>query len=110
MDENSCYIKEKEEDLLNLSENSEEMDNFSEEHKDFGSRDRIEQDYRDDMDESVLLEQLVGFNTQNSMKSKDSFKSSSQKPVQTENDLYELDVNRKIVLFPMIVDLDMLVL
>jgi len=97
---------------MNLSENSEEIDAFSEEHKDYnGNGDRIDYELRDDMDESVLLEQLVGFNIHNnsSSKNKDSFKSSSQKPIQTENDVYEIDLNRKIVLFSMIVDLDVLV-
>ena len=38
---------------------------------------------RDDLDESGLLEQLVGYDQNSKSKNNDNFKGSSQKPVQT---------------------------
>lgn len=83
----------------------------SEEYKDNNnSFDDFQEGLRDDLDESGLLEELMGFNQTSGSKAKQTGqKGTSQKPLQTENDLYEPDVSRKIILFPLIVDLDMIV-
>ena len=129
-------FKEKEEDLMNLLENSEENSQNSEENKQSNSDDSLE--IREDLDESGILEQLMTYNQPASKKDPSSTKPMSQKPLQTgknsffsifrkfvfflkfsrfdhkmlfslENDLYEADISRKIVLFPLIVDIDMIV-
>lgn len=102
---------EREEDFLRLTD--EEDESRSEEVKEFEKDEQSQEfvGFTDDLDESGLLEELVACNKggNNANKIKE-YKGASQKPLLMENDAYEVDLNRKIVLFPMIVDLDFIVI
>lgn len=112
---------EREEDFLELmNDNDEDMQFEESKHSTNGggggnynnnnySPDEIEmrEDVMD-LDDSGLLEELMCVKQESHKDSSRGMKAASQKPMQMENDLYEVDLNRKIVLFPMIVDLDFL--